>query len=116
VRLEDLADVHARGHAERVENDLDRACRPAGTAYPLRHDARDDALVAVASRPSCRRPKLALHGDVDLHHLDHARRQLVALLQLGDLLVGDLFEHLDLPDRHLLDLVDLLVQARVACP
>ena len=34
VRLEDLSDVHAARNAERVEDDVDRACRPAGTACP----------------------------------------------------------------------------------
>ena len=29
VGLEHLADVHARGHAQGIEHDVDRACRPA---------------------------------------------------------------------------------------
>ena len=57
--------------------------------------------------------KLALHGDVNLHQLDHARWQLVALLQLLDLLFYDLAQHVDLARGHLFDLVDLLVDARV---
>ena len=57
--------------------------------------------------------KLALHGDVDLHQLDDAGRQFVALAQLGDLFVGDLSQHLDLARGHLLDFVDLLVDARI---
>ena len=58
-------------------------------------------------------PQLALHRDVDLHQLDHARRQLIALLQLGHLLVRDLAQHFDLARGHLLDLVDLLVHPRI---
>ena len=74
----------------------------------LRNDARDDALVSVASGHLVADGKLALHRDVDLHQLDDARRQFVALLQLGDALFGDLAKHVDLPRSHLLDFVDLL--------
>src|SRR5258708_6261148 len=47
VRLENLADVHTRRNAERIEYDLDRsAVRHVRHGF-LRHDARDDALVGV---------------------------------------------------------------------
>src|ERR1700736_3808115 len=39
--------------------------------------------------------QLALHGDIDLDQLDHARRQLVALLELFLALFGDLAKHVD---------------------
>ena len=51
----------------------------------LGQDARDDALVAVAAGHLVADRQLALDGDVDLDHLDDARRQLVALGELGDL-------------------------------
>ena len=44
----------------------------------FRQDAADHALVAVATGHLVADLELALDGDVDLHHLDHARRQLVA--------------------------------------
>ena len=89
VGLEDLPDVHARRHAERVEHDVDRRA-----VLEVRHvlfgqDAGDDALVAVAAGHLVADLELALDGDVDLHHLDDARRQLVALLERGDLLAED---------------------------
>ena len=113
VRLEDLTDVHTRRHAERVENDLDRRSVGEVRHVLFRQDARDDALVTVAAGHLVADRQLALHGDVDLHHLDDAGREFVALLHLADLLVGDLAQHVDLTRGHLLDLVDLLVDAGV---
>jgi hypothetical protein len=57
-----------------------------GTACPPREDAADHTLVAVAAGHLVAHLELALDGDVDLHHLDHARRQLVALGEALDLL------------------------------
>jgi hypothetical protein len=57
-----------------------------------RQDAADDALVAVTAGHLVARLQLALHRDEHLDHLEHARRQLVAALQLLDAiveLVGD---------------------------
>ena len=113
VGFQNLADVHTGGHAQRIEHDLDRRSIRQVRHVLFRKNARDHALVAVAAGHLVAHRKLALHGDVDLDQLDHARRQFVALAQLGDLLVGDLFEHRDLPRGHLFDFVDLLVDARV---
>ena len=113
VRLQDLAHVHTGGHAERIQHDLHRRSIGQIRHVFLRKYARNHALVAVAAGHLVAHAQLALHGHVNLHQLDHARRQLVALLQLGHLLVGDLAQHFDLPRGHLLDLVDLLVDARV---
>jgi hypothetical protein len=113
VRFENLSDVHTRRNAERVQHDFHRrAIRHVGHVF-LRNDARDHALVAVASGHLVADGELALHGDVALHQLDDARRQLVALLQLSDALVGDLAQHVDLPRGHFLDLVDLLDEQRI---
>ena len=113
VRLQNLAHVHTGRHAERIQNNLHRRSIGQIRHIFLGKNARDHALVAVAAGHLVAHAKLALHGHIDLHQLDHARRQLVALLQLGDLLVGDLAQHFDLPRGHLLDLVDLLVDARI---
>src|SRR5262245_18017877 len=107
MRLENLADVHARRHSERVENDLDRS--PVGQ---IRHvlfgqDARDDALVPVAPGHLVADRQLAFHGDEDLNHLDHARRQLVALLDLVYLLLIEVFENGDLAFGALFEVLDL---------
>ncbi len=50
-----------------------------------RHDQRHDALVAVTAGHLVAGLDLALHGDEDLDHLHDAGRQLVAALQLVDL-------------------------------
>src|SRR6266705_467904 len=113
VCLENLSDVHARRNAERIQNDLDRsAVRHVGHVF-LRHDAGDDALVAVASGHLVADGELALHGDVDLDQLDDARGKLVALLELVLALLGDLAKHVDLTRGHLLDFFDLLDEQRI---
>jgi hypothetical protein len=73
VRLEDLADVHAARHAERVEHDVDRRAVLEERHVLLRDDLRDDALVAVASRELVALGDLALLRDVDADELVHAR-------------------------------------------
>src|SRR5262249_28367992 len=113
VRLQDLPYVHTAGYAQRIQNDLHRRAIGQIRHVLFRQYAGDDTLVAVASGHLVAHAQLALHGDVDLHQLDHARRQFVALLQLADALVGDLAQHVDLARGHLFDLVDLLVYARV---
>ena len=87
VDLEHLADVHPRRHAERIEHDVAR--RAVGHVGHVldRHDLRDDALVAVAAGHLVARLQAALDGQVDLDHLQHAGRQLVALRQLLALLL-----------------------------
>jgi hypothetical protein len=86
VGFEDLADVHPRRHAQRVQHDVDR--RAVGHVGHVldRHDARDDALVAVAAGHLVARLQAALHRQVDLDHLQHARGQFVALRELLALL------------------------------
>ena len=85
MRLEDLADVHAARHAERIEHDVDVRAVLEERHVLARHDHRHDALVAVAAGHLVARLDLALHGDEDLDHLHDAGRQLVAALQLVDL-------------------------------
>src|ERR1044071_5406572 len=97
VRLKDLPDVHARRHAQRIENDFDgRSVRQVRHIF-FRQNARDDALVAVSSGHLVADRKLALHGDEDLDHLDNAGSEFVALTQLGNLLFVDVRENLNLP-------------------
>ena len=87
VGLEDLADVHPRRNAQRVQHDVGR--RAVGHVGHVldRHDARDHALVAVAAGHLVAGLQAALDGQVDLDHLQHARRQLVALRELLALLL-----------------------------
>ncbi len=87
MRLQDLPDVHARRHAQRVQHQIDRGAVLEERHVLDRHDARDDTLVAVAAGHLVAGLQLALHRDEDLDHLHHAGRQLVAALQLLDLAV-----------------------------
>jgi hypothetical protein len=105
LRLEVLADLHAELRApqprwtSRIWPTFMRLGTPSGLStmstgvpssrYGMSSSGRmrrDDALVAVAAGHLVADLQLALDGDVDLHHLDDARRQLVALGELGDLL------------------------------
>ena len=87
MRLEDLADVHARGHAQRVQHHVHMRAVLEERHVLDRNDAGDDTLVAVTAGHLVARLDLALHGDEDLDHLHDARRQLVAALQLVHLVV-----------------------------
>src|ERR1017187_1769857 len=113
VGLQDLTDVHTAGHAQRIEHDFHRCSIREIRHVLLGQNPRDHTLVSVAARHLVAHAQLALHGDVDLHQLDHAGRQLIALAQLGDLLIGDLLQHGDLARRHLFDFVALLVEPRI---
>src|SRR5262245_40463990 len=86
MHLEDLADVHAARHAERIEHDVDRRAVLEVRHVLLGEQPRYDALVAVAAGHLVADGELALDREVDLDELDHAGRQLVALGELRDLL------------------------------
>ena len=113
MRLEDLTDVHSARHAERIEHDVDRATVGEERHVLLGHDARDDTLVAVASGHLVAHRDLALLGEIDLHELDHARRQLVGLQDLVDPLLRLLLDARLLVIRRLDDLADPLVHLLV---
>ncbi len=92
--LEDLTDVHPARHAQRIEHDVDRRAVLEERHVFDRHDLRHHALVAVAAGHLVAGLDLALHRDEDLDHLHHAGRQLVAALQLLDLVEEALFKAL----------------------
>src|SRR5690606_32350561 len=111
--LQDLADVHAAGHAQRVQADVHRRAVRQERHVLLRHDAGDDALVAVPAGHLVADADLALLGDVDLHELHHAGRQLVRLEDLVDLLLGTRAHLLDAGLRLGDDTPDALVRVLV---
>src|SRR5208337_3287300 len=113
VRFENLADVHAGRNAERVEHDFDGRAIGKVRHIFLRHDAGDDALVAVTAGHLVADGELALHGDIDFGQLDDARRQFVTLLEFFLALLGDLAKDVDLPRGHLLDFFNLFDQERI---
>ena len=90
VRLQDLADVHAARHTQRIQDDVDRPPIGQERHVLLRQDARDHALVAVAAGHLVARGDLALLGDRDAHHLVDASRQLGVRVALEDLHVDHL--------------------------
>ena len=96
VRLEDLTDVHTRGHAQRIEHDVDRRTVLVERHVFHRNDGRHDTLVTVAAGHLVARLHAALHGQVHLDHLQHARSEVVARGDLGALLVEALLELLTL--------------------
>ena len=111
--LEDLTNVHARRHAERVQHDVDRR-----TVGEIRHvllgeNPRDDTLISVTAGHLVTDAELALNGDVDLHHLKHARRQFVALLDSRDLLIEHGTDNRGLTFDILEDPFDLFLCSRV---
>ena len=79
VGLQDLPDVHAARHAERVEHDVDRPTVREERHVLLGNDSGHDALVPVTARHLVADRDLALLGQIDLHELNHARRQLIGL-------------------------------------
>src|SRR5262249_36217177 len=94
MRFENLADVHAARHAERIEHDVD-LCSVLKERHVLdRYDLGHHALVAVAARHLVAGLDLALHRDEDLDHLHYAGRKLVTPLQLLDLVEEPLLEQL----------------------
>ena len=90
VGLEDLADVHPAGHAQRVEDDVHRrAVRQEGHVL-LRQDLGHDALVAVAAGHLVADRDLALGGDADADEPVDARQQLVTVVAAEHADVDDL--------------------------
>ena len=113
VSLKYLTHIHTGRNTQRIEHDLYRR-----TIFEIRHvlvrqNARDHALVTVTASHFVAHTQLALHGDIDFDQLDHTRRELVALRQLVFPLVDDFLEHVNLSRGHLLDLVNLLIHARI---
>ena len=81
VSFENLADVHPRRHAERIQHHIDRrAIRHVGHVFH-RHDARHHTLVTVTTGHLVAGLQATLHRDIHLDHLLHAGLQLVALGQ-----------------------------------
>ena len=113
VGLEHLAEVHATGDTERVEDDVDRGAVREERHVLDRQDLRDDALVAVTAGELVALGDLALLGDVDHDALVDARAELVVVVGV-ELLDGDdraLFTVRNL-ERGVAHLAALLVEDR----
>jgi len=91
VGLENLAHVHARRHAERIEHNVHRRAVRHERHVLHRHDARHHSLVAMPARHLVARLEPALDRQVDLDRLEHPRGKLVALGEfLALFLVGQI--------------------------
>ena len=80
VALEQLADVHTRGNAQRVEDNVDRSTVSHVGHVLDRQNVTDNTLVAVAAGDLIALLDLTTLGDVDAHLLVDAGGQVVAVL------------------------------------
>ena len=85
--FQNLAHIHPRRHAERVQHDVDGRAFAEERHVLDRHHLGHNALVAVTSGHLVARLQLALHRDEHLDHLHHTRGQIVATADLFDLVL-----------------------------
>src|SRR6056297_846123 len=104
VSFQDLADVHSRGNAQRVEHDLNR--RPVGQERHVfdRQNLGDHTLVAATSGHLVADADATFRGDVDLDHLQHAAAKLVATLHAVEPAVAGVQRIFDVRPLALVDL------------
>ncbi len=114
VRLQNLAHVHAAGHAQRVEHDLHRRAVCQERHVLDRQNLGDHALVAVPAGHLVADRNHPLRGDVDLHHLQHAAAELVAALHRVELAVAGVDRFFDVRPQLLVRLLDVLLALRAA--
>ena len=85
--LQHLAHIHPRGHAERIEHDVNRRSIREKRHVFLGEHAADHALVSVAPCHLVARLKLSLHGNEHLDDLDVPGLQVIPALDLEALVV-----------------------------
>ena len=85
VDFENLTDVHAARHAERIEENVDRSAVFHERHVFLGNDTGDDTLVSVATCHLVADRERALRGEVDLHHFKHARSEFITALHVVEL-------------------------------
>ena len=105
VRLQNLADVHTAGHAQRIEHDLQRRAVRQERHVLHRQDLGDHTLVAVPAGHLVADGNHAFGRDVDLDHLQHAAAQFVAALHAVELAVAIVDGGFDIRPARLVDLV-----------
>src|SRR5690606_1360301 len=112
--LEDLTDVHPRRYAQRVEHDVHRHAVLVVRHVFHRHDDRDDTLVTMTAGHLVTGLDAALDSQVDLDDLQHARSQVIALLQLALLVLELLVEQLATVNQVGLGALQLFVEVVLA--
>ena len=76
VGLQDLTHIHSGWNAQGIQHDVDRgAVREEGHIL-FRQNPGDDPLVPMAPRHLISHRELPFHGQIDLHRLQNAGRQL----------------------------------------
>ena len=90
--FQNLPDIHAARHAERVEHNID-----GGAVIEIGHvfnwnDAADDTLVAVPAGHFIARLQFALDRHIYLDHFHNPGRQFVTALQFVDLILEAFFQ------------------------
>ena len=106
--FKDLADVHPRRHAERVEADIDGSSVSQIRHIFLGHDRSDNALVTVTTGHLVTHGKLPFRGDEDLHFLDDAGIDFITGLKRIELPLALGVEFLEATFKRTDDLQDLV--------
>ncbi len=90
--LKYLPNIHTGRYTKGIENNLN-GCAVFHVRHILfRQNAGQNTLVTVSTSHLIADRQLALDGDINLDHLDHTRRQIVATLDLFDLIGKDPFD------------------------
>ena len=114
--LVDLAEVHTRRHAERVQHDVDRSPILEEWHVLRSHNVRDDTLVTVTTCHLVAYPDLTLLGNEYFGQLNDARRQFVADSRIECLPLLDSLVLLELLTIVVYDRVDKPIYLLVARP
>ena len=106
MRLQHLADIHARRYAQRIQADIDRRAVLHVRHVFDRHDFGNHAFVAVPPGHFVAGLQVSLDRDEHLDDFQHARRQVVAFLDFIFLLGQTLVELLLLRFHLVADALD----------
>ncbi len=96
MSFQDLPDIHSRRYPQRIQDDIHGRAVFKVRHVLFRQDPGDDPFVPVPAGHLVAHLELALHRDEDLDHLDDAGRQLVAALELVDLILENDLDQIDL--------------------
>jgi hypothetical protein len=109
VDFEDLPDVHAGGHAQRVKQDIDRRAVFEERHIFDRDDTGDDTLVTVPTSHLVTDGQWPFGGEIDLDHFEHARAELVAALHVSQATLLLFFDRFDTWPELVVELGGLLL-------
>ena len=112
VRFQHLADVHARRHAQRVQDNVHRSAVREERHIFFRHDLGHNALVAVASRHFVADRQFALGRDINFDRLDHAAIDFLAGFRAFEFFVVLHLQIVELLFESADDFVDLVANRR----